>query len=65
MDGLHSPFGMIWSIAAQTGWSVDYILWGISWAALQIMMADAPRYTMGSKKKELVTIDDARKFLKL
>ncbi|MEJ5316784.1 hypothetical protein [Tenuifilum osseticum] len=56
---------MIWSIATQTGWSFDHILWGISWATLQLMMADAPRYITKRKNKDLVTLDDARKFLKL
>jgi len=44
---------------------VEYILWGISWASLQLMLADAPRYTTKPAAKEIVTIQDARKFLKL
>jgi hypothetical protein len=42
---------MIWSIATATGWSIDYILWGVSWINLQLMIADAPRYVTGNKMK--------------
>jgi|ADurb_H2B_03_Slu_FD_contig_21_1068536_length_645_multi_6_in_0_out_0_2 hypothetical protein len=47
MEGLHSPWGTIWSIVSATGWSVDYILWGISWMNIQMMIADAPHYVTG------------------
>lgn len=43
MDGSHSPFGFIWQVATATGWSVDYILWGLPYASLQLMLADSPR----------------------
>jgi hypothetical protein len=51
MTGLHSPWGTIWSIAAATGWTLDYILWGISWMNLEMMIADAPRYVTGEEVK--------------
>ncbi len=34
------------------GWSYEYLLWGISWLNLQLMIADAPR------TKELPTDED-------
>lgn len=40
----HSPFGFVWQIAAATGWTVDYILWGVNYQTLLMMLADAPRY---------------------
>ena len=40
----HSPFGIIWQIAAATGWSVHYILWKVSYQTLALMLADAPGY---------------------
>ena len=43
-EGSHSPFGFIWSVASQTGWSVDYIMEGVSYQTLIMMLADAPRY---------------------
>lgn len=46
----HSPFGFVWQIAAATGWSTGYILEGVNYQTLIMMLADAPRYVR--KKKE-------------
>lgn len=35
---------MLWQVAQATGWSVDYMLWGVNWETLSLMLADAPRY---------------------
>ena len=43
-ESFHSPFGFVWQIAAATGWSVDYILNGVNYQTLILMMSDAPRY---------------------
>lgn len=43
----------MWQIAAATGWSVRYILWGVNYQTLRVMLADAPRYV---KKKEKRTL---------
>lgn len=51
MEGSHSPFGLIWQIAAETGWSKDYIMWKIPYPVLLLMMQDAPRWVEGKKKK--------------
>lgn len=34
----------MWQIASATGWSVDYILDGVNWQTLILMLSDAPRY---------------------
>ena len=47
----HSPFGFIWQIASATGWSVDYILDGVNWQTLIMMLSDAPRYVRQKKGK--------------
>ena len=47
--GSHSPFGIVWQIAAATGWPIRYILWSVNYQTLRMMLADAPRYV---KKKE-------------
>ncbi len=44
----HSPFGFIWQIATETGWSVDYILHKVNYQTLLLMMMDAPRYVKRS-----------------
>jgi hypothetical protein len=52
----------VWSIATATGWSVRYILWGVSFAALLVMVADAPRYA-GKKTKKISSKEELRRFL--
>lgn len=34
----------MWQIASATGWSVNYILDGVNWQTLILMLSDAPRY---------------------
>lgn len=34
----------MWQIAAATGWSVKYILYGVNYQTLIMMLSDAPRY---------------------
>jgi hypothetical protein len=57
MTGLHSPFGLMYMIQKETGWTDDYILWGTSWANLQMKLADAPRYRSGKRSR---TINDEK-----
>lgn len=30
-------------MCTQTGWTLDYVLWGISWINLQMMIVDKPQ----------------------
>lgn len=48
-EGSHSPFGFVWQIASATGWSVAYILYGVNYQTLMIMLSDAPRYVSGKR----------------
>ena len=56
-EGSHSPFGFVWQIASATGWSVDYILDGVNYQTLILMLSDAPRYV---RKKQGGGNDDSR-----
>ena len=47
----HSPFGIVWQIAAATGWSRDHILWKVNYQTLRMMLADAPHYERRRKGK--------------
>ena len=51
-EGSHSPFGFIWQIASATGWSVDYILNGVNFQTLIMMLSDAPRYVDSKEQKK-------------
>ena len=50
-EGSHSPFGFIWQIASATGWSVEYILKGVNYQTLIMMLSDAPRYIDSKENK--------------
>ncbi|WP_044123704.1 hypothetical protein [Hallella bergensis] len=39
----------MWQIASATGWSVDYILNGVNFQTLIMMLSDAPRYVDGKQ----------------
>ena len=51
-EGSHSPFGLVWQIANATGWSREYILDGVNYQTLIMMLADAPRYVRKRKESE-------------
>ncbi|WP_353739483.1 hypothetical protein [Bacteroides acidifaciens] len=40
----------MWQIASATGWSVNYILWGVNLQTLQMMLHDAPHYVSTRRK---------------
>jgi hypothetical protein len=43
---------MIWSICEATGWTYQYVMDGVSWINIKMMLADAPRYVSGNRKKK-------------
>ncbi|WP_353887837.1 hypothetical protein [uncultured Prevotella sp.] len=43
---------MVWQIANATGWSREYILYGVNYQTLIMMLADAPRYVKKRKESE-------------
>lgn len=55
---MHSPFGLIWLLQKETGWTDDYILWGTSYVNLQMKLSDAPHYHYGPKKNKLLKDED-------
>lgn len=57
-EGSHSPFGFIWQIASSTGWSVDYILNGVNFQTLIMMLSDAPRYVSDKKNDKNQTAEE-------
>src|SRR3546814_7744873 len=42
-SGLNSPWGMIYTIVKDPGWTWHYVLWRVAWINVQMMLADAPR----------------------
>ncbi|MBF1487823.1 hypothetical protein [Prevotella pallens] len=41
----------MWQIASATGWSVEYILKGVNYQTLIMMLSDAPRYIDSKENK--------------
>ncbi|ATV38815.1 hypothetical protein CUB95_01705 [Prevotella intermedia] len=50
----------MWQIASATGWTVDYILNGVNYQTLIMMLNDAPRYVdkNNKNKKENQTAEE-------
>ncbi|APW35068.1 hypothetical protein [Prevotella intermedia] len=50
----------MWQIASATGWTVDYILNGVNYQTLIMMLSDAPRYVdkNDKNKKENQTAEE-------
>lgn len=53
VTGLNSPWGMIWNIVTQSGWTYHNVLWGVSWVNLRMMLADAAQYESGKQGGEI------------
>jgi len=58
---------MIWSICEATGWTYQYVLDGVSWINIKMMLADAPKYISKprEKAKEITTSEELDDFLGL
>jgi hypothetical protein len=41
---MHSPWGMLYQICKETGWTWHYVLWKVSRPNLMLMMADRPNF---------------------
>lgn len=50
MEPSHSLFGIIGQICFETGWSVDYLMNGINYVMLTMMLADSPHWVPGKEK---------------
>ena len=61
MEGSHSPFGFIWQIASETGWSHHRILWKIPYPTLLLMLNDAPHYVNEEKKSKTKNVQRKEK----
>ena len=45
--GLKSPWGVEGAVCSHFHWRRDYLLWGISWVNVQLMLADMPSVDFG------------------
>jgi len=63
--GLNSLWGMIYMIAEKTGWSYRFIMWGITWINLKMMLADAPAMKRVKNKVKTIEGDELAKIMGL
>lgn len=73
MIGLNSPWGYRGEIVKVYGWSYEYLLWGISWVNVQMMLSDALRTDDNSQgdgdggevvHRELKSKEDIKNYVK-
>jgi hypothetical protein len=57
--GMHSPWGMLFQIVKETGWSWHDVLWKTSRANIMLMMADRSHFKM-IKEEDKVIKDDGK-----
>ncbi len=43
---------MLGSICSQFHWTVEYLMWGVNWPMVQMMLADMPWYDYGKSEKK-------------
>ena len=69
---MKSPWGNRGEICKTFGWTYEYLLWGISWLNVNMMMADAARINTDEIEKttdnevvevQLKTKQDLKKFI--
>lgn len=41
---MNSPWGSIGSVCSHYHWTFEYVIWGVAWVNLQMIMADELRY---------------------
>jgi hypothetical protein len=51
-------------IQKETGWTDDYLLWGVSWANIQMKIKDAPYYKYGKSGERKVDQKGLEEWLK-
>ena len=67
---MNSAWGNRAEILKYFGWTYDYLLWGINWVNVTIMLADGARYESPDEldgepviRKELKSKEDIKKFI--
>ena len=50
-------------IQKETGWTDDYLLWGVSWANIQMKLADAPYYSYRARDEKVDNAEELNRWL--
>ncbi|GHV10303.1 hypothetical protein FACS1894162_3670 [Bacteroidia bacterium] len=63
LKGGYSPFGVMWRVQKETGWTDDHLLWGIPWVAVRMKLIDEIHYDYTGKSTK--TIQNEQELLNL
>ena len=58
---MNSPWGLFNLVSDKKGWTHDYMMEGISWANLQLYLADQVRLVKKSEMIQKVSKEDIKK----
>ncbi|MEM9338719.1 MAG: hypothetical protein AAGA66_08335 [Bacteroidota bacterium] len=59
---MHSPWGTIYQIVKETGWSWHYVLWKVSRLNIMMMMADRPGFKKSTNVRKVSGRDMANHY---
>jgi hypothetical protein len=60
---MNSPWGVMWGVQRETGWTDEYLLWETSWVNIRMKLADAPRYSYSKSARTIDSEDEMIQFL--
>jgi len=64
LKGGHSPFGVMYRIQKETGWTDEYLLWEIPWVNVRMKLIDEIHYDYsGEDKKTIESEEELVEFL--
>ena len=52
--GMNSPWGLLYQIVKETGWSWHTVLWKVNRSNIMLMMADRSDFKYGKKQEEAI-----------
>ena len=58
LKGGHSPFGVMFRIQKETGWTDDYLLWEITWVNVRMKLIDEIHYDYSGKDEKTIENDE-------
>jgi hypothetical protein len=61
---MNSPFGMLYQVVKETGWTMHYILWKVSWNTIMLMLADRPSFSKAKEEVKKGNVSDLKNLIK-
>ena len=58
LKGGHSPFGVMYRIQKETGWTDEYLLWEIAWVNVRMKLIDEMHYDYSKDDEKTIESED-------